>query len=183
MLSKIGKWYSEVFLYKGSRWLTVVCQIAMLVSMTVNFVIVIARKLFGTLGWTLGGIVSAYEISQLTMIFVASCAAGYTWYTAGHIRIGLFRDNMKEKTRNILDAIVAFLGMIYVPIIVWGVAVYAMDNLSGRMMLSEIPVAPFMIIYCVVMAHLFLIFLRSFIGLVSKAMGKKFAHEPYLEHQ
>lgn len=183
MLSKIGKWYSEVFLYKSSVRLTIVCQVAMVVAMMANVIMVTLRKLFVVFGLPLGGVMSSYEITQLMMVFLATCAVGYTWYTAGHIRIGLFRDNMTEKTRCILDAVSAFLGALYVPFIVWGVYREFMSNPHAFMSVSRIPTAPFMIIYCIVMAHVFLVLLRSFIGLASKAMGKQFAREPYLERQ
>ncbi|MFC2006860.1 TRAP transporter small permease subunit [Chloroflexota bacterium] len=183
MLSKVGKWYSEIFLYKGSRWMTILCQVALLVAMMSNVIMVVVRKPFVAFGWHLGPVVYAYEITQITMIFFSSAAVGYTWYTAGHIRIGLFRDNMKEKTRNILDAVVAFLAVIYVPLVVWGMLLLAQGSKGGYLHLSRIPIVPLMITYCVIMTHVFLVFLRSFIGLASKAMGKQFAVEPYLERQ
>ncbi|MFC2006900.1 TRAP transporter small permease subunit [Chloroflexota bacterium] len=183
MLGKVGKWYSEVFLYKASRWMVVLCAGGMLVSMMANVTMVAVRKPFAALGWHLGALIGAYEITQMMMVFMATCAIGYTWYTAGHIRIGLFRDNMKERTRNILDAISAFLAMLYVPVIVWVIYALFISNPNAFTLVSRIPIGPFQIIYCVVMTHLFLVLLRSFIGLASKAMGKQFAREPYLERQ
>ena len=186
MLSKIGKWYSEVFLYKGSQGLTVIARIAVLVMMMVNLTMVIVRKLFVAAGWKLGGgIVGGYEVTQMSMIVLTACACAYTWYTAGHIRIGLFRDNMKERRRAILDAVFAFAGTVYVGILVWGLFLQAGSYVARRVVtpLMEIPILPFAFIFTIVMAHVFLVLLRSFIGLASKAMGKKCAVEPYLKEQ
>ena len=185
MLSQIGKWYSEVFLYKGSYGLSIMAQIGVLITMLVNLIMVVTRKLFVALGWKLGGIVGAYEITQVSMIFIATCACAYTWYTAGHIRIGLVRDSMKERPRVVLDTVVALVAMLSTAILVWAVflqARYAF-SISAVTQISYIPTAPFMVIYSVVMAHVTLVFLRSFIGLASKALGKKFARESYLQGQ
>ena len=54
MLSKIGKWYSVVFLYKGSMSLTYVARIMLIVMMVVNVVMVVVRKVLVAFGWTTG---------------------------------------------------------------------------------------------------------------------------------
>ena len=184
MLSKIGKWYSEFFLYKGSVGLTLIARIALLVMMAVNLMMVTIRKLLVALGWTLGGgIIGGYEITQMSMVILTACACAYTWYSAGHIRIGLFRDGMKEQRRAILDAVIAFAGTAYIAILVWGLLLQAISYAarSSTTQIMRIPLAPFAFIFVVVMAHVFLVLLRSFVGLASKSMGKKFAAEPYLK--
>ena len=62
MLSKIGKWYSELFLYKGTLRLTVIARTALIMMMLVNFATVVFRKLFVAVGWKMGpGISGGYE--------------------------------------------------------------------------------------------------------------------------
>ena len=186
MLSKAGRWYSEVFLYQGSRGLSILARIGLFLAMTVNVYMVIVRKLIPALGFKLGTtMVGGYEITQVTMVFMVSCAFCYTWYAAGHIRVGLIRDMMKERPKAGWDAFYAFLGTFYLAIVVWALFVHAGQHLAmaSYTPLMKLPIPPFVIILCVVMAHAILVFLRSFIGLASKAMGKKFARESYLEGQ
>jgi len=186
MLSKIGKWYSEVFLYKGSKWLSILARLGILTAMLVNFYMVIIRKLFPALGLNIaGGIIGAYEITQLAMIVTTGCACAYTWYTGGHIRVGLFRDGMKERRRAFWDAVIAVLGASWVGIIVWAVFNQGKNfaTLGVGTPLNRIPLAPFAFVFSGVMAFVFLVLTRSSIGLVSKAMGKKFARESYLQEQ
>ncbi|MFH1032121.1 MAG: TRAP transporter small permease subunit [Chloroflexota bacterium] len=182
MLSKIGKWYSEVFLYKASRQLLVIGRITVVLMMLANVVTVAVRKLIPSLA---SQFVGGYEFTQVAMGFVAVFAGAYTWYTAGHIRVGILRDSLKERPKAFLDAVSAFLGMIFAAVVVWAVFLAGQSQLAtgyGTTM-RRIPFAPFSFIYGIVMAHVFLVLLRSFIGLVSKAVGKKFAHETYLENQ
>jgi len=186
MLSKIGKWYSEVFLYKVSQWLIIVAGIALIVMMLVNFIVVTFRKFFVAVGWKMGaGIAGGYEITQLAMVFLTACTVSYVWYTAGHVRVGILRDNLRERPRAILDALWAFLAMIYLALIVWGVFIQAGYHfaMGAYTPLNRIPIPPFMVVLYVVAAHACLVFLRSFIGLASKALGKKFARESYLQGQ
>lgn len=186
MLGKIGKWYSEIFLFKASRGLAVLAQTAIVVAMLVNLIMVTIRKLFPILGIKMGGgIVGGYEVTQTAMVFIGTCAAAYTWYQGGHVRVGVIRDNMKERAKSILDAIVIILGMAYIATVAYAVALQAPSyiRMGAYTPLTRIPLGPFMIIYVIVMAHVFLVFMRSAIGLISKAMGKKFAVEPYLKGQ
>ncbi|MFH1032782.1 MAG: TRAP transporter small permease [Chloroflexota bacterium] len=184
MLSKIGKWYSEFFLYKGALGLTVIARITLIVMMVINVMMVTIRKVLVVLGWTLGGgIIGAYEITQMSMVVLTACACAYTWYSAGHIRIGLFRDGMKPRNRDILDAVVTFVGAAYIAILVWGLLLQTISFITrgGTTQIMRLPLTPFAIIFVIVMAHVFLVLSRSLVGLVSKAMGKKFAAEPYLK--
>lgn len=186
MLSKIGKWYSELFLYKGSQWLSILARTALIVSILVNFYMVIIRKLFPAFGLTMGtGIVGGYEITEVAMVFIVTCALCDTWYTAGHLRLGLVRDRMKERPKAALDTFCAFLAIFLMAIFVWAVFLQAMRFLAigASTPIMQIPISPFGIIFCIVIAHAFLVFLRSFIGLASKTMGKKFARESYLQGQ
>lgn len=188
MLGKISKWYSEVFLYKGTLGLGIIARIAMFVSVMVNVYMVVIRKLLPALGVTMGSnLVGGYEMTQVAMVFLSSCALCYAWYTNGHIRIGILRDNLRERPRAILDTVNAFVGMIWLIIVVLSVYSYLIAShyieTRAKTALMEIPIWPFMVIYSVVMAHGVLVLLRSTIGLASKAMGKKFAREPYLQGQ
>ena len=186
MFSKIGKWYSEFFLFKASQRLSLLARIAFLVAILVNVVMVTVRKMFPAFGWMMGGgVVGGYEVTEISMVFMAACACAYTWYTAGHIRIGIVSDNMKERPRAILDTCCAFLAMLGIAILTWALFLQARTHaaMGTSTQISGIPIAPFMFIYTIVLAHVFLVILRSFIGLASKAMGKKFAHESYLEGQ
>lgn len=186
MLGKIGKWYSEIFLYKASRWLLIIGGIALLVMMVVNFVVVTFRKLLVALGLKMGaGFAGGYEITQLAMVILTVCTISYVWYTAGHVRVGIVRDIMKERPRALLDAFWALLATVYFALIVWGVFIQARMHaaMGAHTPLNDIPLYPFMVVLYVVAAHACLVFLRSFIGLVSKAMGKKFARESYLQKQ
>ena len=186
MLSKIGKWYSELFLYKGTLNLTVIARIALFLMMLVNFMTVIFRKMFPAFGWKMGpGIAGAYEYTQVLMVVLAGCAAAYAWYTNGHIRIGLFRDNMRPRLRALWDAIVALIASAYMFIVVWGLFLKSGGLIASKVEtpIAQIPYPPFAIIAVILLAHFFLVLLRSSIGLFSKSAGKEFAKEPYLQGQ
>ncbi|MFH1032496.1 MAG: TRAP transporter small permease subunit [Chloroflexota bacterium] len=185
MLGKIGNWFSEIFLYKASVWLGRLVTLCMLIAMAITLVMVTVRKLFVAIGLNLGGLVGAYEITQILMVFIFSCAFAYTWYEAGHMRIGLFRDKMRERPKAVLDAVSAFLGMLLVLIYAVGTFLHARNffNTPSYSFISHIPLLPFMMVIPVIMAHSFLVLLRSLIGLTSKAMGKQFAREPYLREE
>lgn len=184
MLSKIGKWYSELFLYKGALRLTIIGRIVLLAMMLVTFTTVVFRKLFVAFGWKMGpGISGGYEYTQVIMVLLACTAAAYAWYTAGHIRIGLLRDNMRERPRAIWDAVVALIGAAYIALVVWGLYLQFDHQVASRIKtpIANIPITPFSIMAVVILGHFFLVLLRSVIGLVSKGMGKKFARDPYLQ--
>ena len=184
MLSKIGKWYSEVFLYKGAYSLSLLARIALIVAMLVNLITLIIRK--GLVGLTATGpVVGAFEITEVSMIFMITCAGAWTWYNAGHIRIGVIPDRLKERPRAILTAFSVFLAIFYLSIVVWGVFLTAQSyfDLQVTSAIMRFPLGPLAIIFCVAMAHVVLVFLRSFVGLVSKALGKQFAQESYLKGQ
>ncbi|MFH1031456.1 MAG: TRAP transporter small permease subunit [Chloroflexota bacterium] len=186
MLSKIGKWYSEVFLYKVSLWISLLAQAAMLVSLMVTTINVIGRKLLPLLGIGLGPLLFSWELTQLSMVFMSVCAFSYAWYTSGHVRVEMVRDALKnERQRALLDAGSALVGMLVLAIYVWGAYFIVKQNYARHMYLpiTLIPITPFAVIYLLVLAHAVLVIMRSFIGLTSKAMGKKFAGEPYLEGQ
>jgi TRAP-type C4-dicarboxylate transport system permease small subunit len=186
MLSKIGKWYSEVFLYKVTLWLTILARISLIIMMIVTFAMVVFRKLFVALGWRMGpGISGAYEWTEVFMVVLAVCAVAYTWYTGGHIRIGLLRDSLRVRLKAIWDAVVALIGAAYMAIVVWGVYLQFEHQVSTHMMtpIARIPLPPFAMIAVIFLAHFCLVLLRSVIGLFSKGMGKDFAQEPYLEGQ
>ncbi|MFH1031562.1 MAG: TRAP transporter small permease subunit [Chloroflexota bacterium] len=186
MLSNIGKWYSVVFLYKGSLSLTYIARLMLIVMMVVNVVMVVIRKVLVTFGWaTGGGIVGGYEITQMSLLILTGTACAYTWYSAGHIRIGLFRDNMKERRRALLDAFVALAGTVYVGLTSWALFKQALGYAaySIRTPLLKMPIAPWAFLFSIIMAFVFLVLMRSCIGLFSKAMGKKFAAEPYLKSE
>jgi TRAP-type C4-dicarboxylate transport system permease small subunit len=186
MLGKIGKFYSEIFLFKVSRGTAYIAEAAIFVAMMVNLFMVTIRKLFPLLNIKMGGpLVGGYEITQTAMVFIATCAAAYTWYEGGHVRIGVIRDPLKERGRNILDAVVAWVGTVYFGIVCWSVALQAPAyiKMNAYTPLMRIPLGPFMIFYVVIMAHVLLVFMRSAIGLTSKALGKKFGVEPYLKGQ
>ena len=186
MLSKIGKWYSELFLYKGTLSLTVIARIALFLMMLVNFMTVIFRKLFPAFGWKMGaGIAGAYEYTQVMMVILAGAAAAYAWYTNGHIRIGLFRDNMKPRVRAFWDGLVALIATAYMAIVVCGIAIKIPDfiTLKVHTPIAEVPWFPFAIIAVILLAHFVLVLLRSSIGLFSKSAGSQFAKESYLQGQ
>lgn len=185
MLGKIGKWFSEIFLYKASIWLGRLVTLCILLAMIITLVMVTVRKVFVAIGLNLGGLVGAYEITQILMVFMFSGAFAYTWYSAGHMRIGLFRDKMKERPKAVLDAVSAFLGMLLVLVYAAGTFLHARNffHTPTYSFISHIPLLPFMLVIPIMMAHSFLVLLRSFIGLASKAMGKKFAREPYLREE
>lgn len=185
MLGKIGKWYSEVFLYKASGWIAVFAALGMLVALAVTTLSVIGRKLLPVLGLELGPLKMSWELTQLSMIFMSVCAFSYTWYHNGHVRIGLVRDTLKERKKALLDAVSALVAMVLLATYVWGAYFLIKQNYDRHMYLplTLIPITPFAIIYFLVLAHAVLVVLRSFIGLVNKAMGRKFAVEPYLEGQ
>ena len=184
MLQKIGKWYSETLLFKGSFSLSIVARISVIVMMMINVIMVMVRKLFPVLGLDIaGGIVGAYEITQLAMVVATCCACAYTWYTGGHIRVVLLRDGMKERRKALWDAIIAIFGAIWVGIVVWAVFVQGREfsRFGIGTPLNRIPLAPFAFIFSGVMAFVFLVLIRSSVGFISKALGKKFAREPYLK--
>jgi len=186
MLNKIGKWYSEVFLYKVSKWISLLAQAAMVVSLSVTTINVIGRKLLPVFGIGLGPLKMSWELTQLSMIFMAVCAFSYAWYTNGHVRVEMVRDALKnERRRALLDAFSAIVGILTLAIYVWGAYFIIKQNYARHMYLpiTLIPVTPFAIIYFLVLAHAVLVILRSLVGLISKAMGKTFANEPYLEGQ
>ena len=186
MLSKIGKWYSEIFLFKGTLSITVIARIALFLMMLINFMTVIFRKMFPLFGWKMGpGIAGAYEYVQVLMVVLAGCAAAYAWYTNGHIRIGLFRDNMKPRVRAFWDGLVALIATAYMFIVVWGISLMFTQLLASKTHtpIAEVRWAPFAIIAIILLSHFVLVLLRSSIGLFSKSMGKEFANEPYLQGQ
>jgi len=184
MLSKIGKLYSEVFLYKGAYSLSFLARIALIVAMLVNLITLILRK--GLLGVTAtGAVVGAFEITEVAMIFMVTCAGAWTWYNAGHIRIGIIPDRLKERPRAILTACSVFLAIFYLSMVVWGVFLTAQSYLHFNVTspIMRFPLGPLAIIFSLVMAHVVLVFLRSFVGQVSKALGKQFAQESYLKEK
>jgi len=158
----------------------------LIVMMTVNVIMVTVRKVLVAFGWTLGGgIVGGYELTQMSLIILTGCACAYTWYTAGHIRIGLFRDNMKERRRDLLDAFIALAGTVYIGFVAGALfkQAAAYVTFSVRTPIMRLPLAPFCFIFAIVMVYVCLVLMRSCIGLFSKAMGKKFAVEPYLKSE
>jgi TRAP-type C4-dicarboxylate transport system permease small subunit len=180
----LGKWYSEVFLYKGSRYLAITSQIALIVAMVVNVIMVVVRKLFVALGIRMGGgIVGGYEFTQCAMVFMTGAAFAWTWYNAGHIRIGLMRDVMKEKPKALLDAFWTLICFIYFILIVWSIFLQFNVNLKihSYTPLTRIPISPFIFIFGVILAHATLVLLRSLVALISKGLGKTFARDPHLK--
>ncbi|MFC2006965.1 hypothetical protein ACFLUQ_02260, partial [Chloroflexota bacterium] len=92
---------------------------------------------------------------------------------------------LKERPKAILDTFSAIIGLLFVATFMIGAffIVRTYFDMGAYTTIKRIPLVPFMVLYFVISVHLFLIFLRSTIGLASKAMGKQFARESYLHGQ
>ncbi|MFW6125962.1 MAG: TRAP transporter small permease [Chloroflexota bacterium] len=180
-LRRIDKVYSEYFLYKGSRVLLVGGGICLVALMLVTLFTVIARSLPIRANWLVGG----YEYSEMFVALLVPLAIGYTWYKAGHVRVGDIRNRLAPRKRAIIDVIACSMGVVYTALVVWGLWTQGMLNLSvgSATPLKELPIGPFQLVIAILFGHVFLVLLRSLVGLVAKAFGSKFANEPYLEGQ
>jgi len=186
VLRIVNKGFSEYFLFKGSKVLVVGGGIFLLGLMVVTFVTVIFR-LINRVGiavrtdWLVGG----YEFSEMFMSMLTPFAMAYAWYSAGHVRIGLLRDRVSQRRRAAIDVVSALLGAVFVFFVAWGVWELSETSflLNRTSNLRDIPIAPFQILFVVVMGHLMIVLLRSLVGLAAKMLGSRFANEPYLEGQ
>ena len=173
----MDRWYNTLdktvtkwFLREPSRHMfNLIAGAALLFMLSTTVVTVIVRKLPIQAGWIIGG----YEYTQLGMAILAVFAISWTWYTGGHIRIGLMRDKLNLKARVTIDTIGTLLGMFFVVAIIWGMwRVYSTSVQFGRVSeLSEIPLATFQLVFTILMAYFLLVLLRSFIAYVSILLG------------
>ena len=181
VLHWLDKGFSKYFLYEGSKVLAV-CGGAFLIGlMLVTFITVVFRLLPMRSDWLVGG----YEFSEMFMSMLTPFAMAYAWYRAGHVRIGLVRDKLPPGPKAFLDGLSALFGAIFCLSIAWGVwelseTSFAIGRASN---LRDIPIAPFQVLFVVVIGHFLLVLLRSLMGLIAKAFGSTFAREPYLEGQ
>lgn len=188
-LSRLAGWVRQYdraisggFLFRGSQILFVVAGAAVVLLMVITFVGVVFRRSPLAGPWLQGG----FEISELLMAMIAVLAIAYTWYIGGHIRIGLFRDRRTPRNKAVLDAVASFWGVVWVAAIVWSVWQVSMSSLTSGMGtgvlgigtgILGIPIAPFQIIFSIVMAHFFLVLLRSWLGFSARAGGRHMEHE------
>ena len=181
LLRLVDKGFSKYFLYEGSKVLAVAGGAFLLGLMMVTFITVFFRLLPIRSDWLVGG----YEFSEMFMSMLPPFAMAYAWYRAGHVRIGLVRDRLPTGPKAFLDAISALFGAIFCLAIAWGVWELSETSfLIGRASnLRDIPIAPFQILFVVVIGHFLLVLLRSIVGLIAKGFGSRFANEPYLEGQ
>ena len=182
MGKRLGRAFSQVFLYKGSKILAVLAGVSLFFMMAITLVTMIFRKApFLPTTWVLG----SYEFSQVAMAFLVTCGIAWTWYQAGHIRIGVIRDNVSPRKRAIIDVVAALCALVASVLVVWGVwQLMGLYLLYGRATeLRGVPLWPFQVIFCIVVAHFCLVLLRSIMGLVAKARGSRWAEEPYLQKQ
>ena len=181
LLHSADKGFSEYFLFKGSKVLAVFGGGFLLALMMVTFITVVFRLLPMRTDWLVGG----YEFSEMFMSMLTPFAMAYAWYRAGHVRIGLVRDRLPTRPKAFLDAISALLGAVFCLSIAWGVWELSETSftLARASNLRDIPIAPFQVLFVVVIGHFLLVLLRSLVGLIAKGFGKSFANEPYLEAQ
>lgn len=181
-MDKIGKFFSEVFLYRGTNLLSGIGGGLIVILMLITVVTVISRKLIPAVASVMTG---GYEVAMLIMSMICVLSVAYAWYTGGHVRIGVLRDKWSPRRKAILDTISTFLGMIIVALFAFGVwrrASYALE-MGQATDLQKVPMGPFILFWSLIMAFFFLVLTRSLVGLFAKALGKKFGHEPYLQGQ
>lgn len=174
-LERFDRAISGGILFRGSSVLAMVAAVAVMVLALVTFVTVVLRHTPLGGSWLTGG----FEISQLSMAVVSVFAIAYCWYVGGHIRIALLRQHSRPRNQGILDAVSAFIVLIWVAAIVWAMWGVAIDSLiHGTGTIQEsIPLAPFQIAFTIVMVHFALVLLRSLLGFSAKAGGRHVEHD------
>lgn len=174
-LGRFGRAVSQGFLFKGSYVIGSVAGFGVIVLGLVTLVTVISRHSPIAGPWLRYG----FEVSELSMGLVSVLAISYCWYVGGHIRITLLRERARPRNKTILDVISAFLVFVWVIAIVWGMWRMAIESLAFGVSTNNlgIPVAPFQIVFAIVMAHFVLVALRSLLGFTAKATGRHVEHD------
>ena len=184
-MSRISQIYSEVFLYKFSKILSAAGGICLIVLAVITFLTVSIRLVALNFGLDARWLAGSYEFSELVMSMLFTLAVAWTWYQGGHIRIGIFRDSLTMRPKAMLDTVSALLATLFIAILVWAIWRGTLHSIAKGLTtdIKELPVAPFQIIYVIVMAHVFLVLSRSFLGLLAKVLGRHWGREPYLKGQ
>ena len=175
-LAKVNRAVSEGFLHKGAQGIGWVGGLGVIVLMAVSIISIIGRRVPAIAGpWLIG----VKEYSELTMALVVGLSVAFCWYIGGHLRIDLLRAHWRPRAQTIGDVVGAIFGMVFAGVVAWAIWGLGMTSLkiNATTRLAGIPEGPFRIAFVILMAHFFLVLLRSLIGFILKASGHHVEHD------
>ena len=161
---------AEAVLFKPASWAVHLTAAAIVGMLLANLFVVTVR--ISPWAGTWPG--APYDIAMLLMGVGSVLAIAYTWYEGGHIRITFVRERCGPRARAFLDALAAFVFLVWFVGVTWGMWFVAQDSLfrGQSTMAIQIPVAPFIFVFCFIAGHFLLVLLRSFIGTSLRAAGR-----------
>lgn len=178
-LDKILDNISRLALFKVARISFLAAGLVVCVMIGISVV-----GVFGRLSPLAGAwLISGYELSMLCLALVVALSGAYVWYVKGHVRIGLIRDrpSVGQRSKAILDAIAAIVFLFWVVgMSIGGVRMVGRTLSVGEATLTaRIPLAPFQIVFVILLIHFALVLLRSAGISISKAAGRKWDRDLY----
>ena len=174
-LGRLASWFdstiSRRFLNGGSKALAALAGFILVALMIMILMDVVSRHLSIRVPW-----VSNFEFAELAMAMLSYLALAWCWHIGAHIRIELLLDRYNFRIQAALSFLASLIGILCTIALAWSVWKLGIKSLNWGVttIIQGVPVAPFQILFSIVMAHFTLVMVRSLWSYIAKARGRKF---------
>jgi TRAP-type C4-dicarboxylate transport system permease small subunit len=172
---RIEKFFSEVLLYKVSRWLEVISGVSLLILAVISLVVVSFRRTPLAGPW----LIPSIDLSEMFMALICLCAASICWYEGGHLRIDIIRGRVGPKAGTVMDLYAALAFLVFAVILTLGTweKVAEIYHYHSTTWSARLPIIPWITVYFFAIVHFTIVLARSLVGLIAKLAGRLVEHD------